>query len=131
MAGIAWFAGTGSTVASTNCIQIGPNANDAVCPATSPAPPANATYVLGPMPAGGATIANLFAVTDTTPTGANTYTVAVLDNGASVFTCTVTSSGPTCSNTGSVSVAAGHYLQVRITNNGAAAAARWRVSFRY
>ena len=88
-------------------------------------------YILGPIPAGGTTISNLFALSNTTPTGAQTYTVAVLDNGASALSCTVTSAGATCSNNGSASVAEGHYLEVQITNNGGAAAARWRVSFRY
>jgi hypothetical protein len=88
-------------------------------------------YILGPMPAGGATISNLYAHGNTTPSGADTYTVAVLDNGTSVLACTVNSSGPTCSNSASVSVAEGHYLEVQITDNGSAVAARWRVSFRY
>jgi hypothetical protein len=83
------------------------------------------------MPAGGATVSNLFAHGNTTPTGAQTYTVAVLDNGTAILSCTVTSAGPTCSNTGSASVAQGRYLEAQITNNGGAPAARWRVSFRY
>ena len=101
------------------------------CPATSGFPTNTAGYILGPIPAGGATISNLFALSNTTPTGAQTYTVAVLDNGVSAFSCTVTSAGATCSNTGSTPIAAGHYLEVQITNNGGAPAARWRVSFRY
>ena len=118
-------------MASGNCLQTGPNSGDVACPATAGFPTNAAGYILGPVPAGGATISNLFAHGNTTPTGAQTYTVAVLDNGTSVFTCTVTSAGATCSNAGSVAVAAGHYLEVQITNNGGAPAARWRVSFRY
>ena len=131
IAGIAWFAAAGGVVSSGNCIQVGPNSGQAACPPTAGFSTNTAGYVLGPIPSGGATISNLYAQSNTTPSGSDTYTVAVLDNGTSVFTCTVTSAAATCTNTGSVSVAAGHYLEVQITNNGAAAAARWRVSFRY
>jgi hypothetical protein len=121
----------GGGVASGNCIQAGPGSGDTICPATSGFPTNTGGFILGPIPAGGTTISNLYALSDTTPAGAQTYTVAVLDNGTAVFSCTVGSTGPTCSNTGSTPVAEGHYLQVQITNNGGALNARWRVSFRY
>ncbi len=118
-------------MASTNCIQAGPGSGDAACPATSGFPTNTVGYILGPIPAGGTTISNLFALSNTTPAGTQTYTVAVLDNGTAVFSCTVVNTGPTCFNTGTTAVAEGHYLEVQITNNLGAPAARWRVSFRY
>ena len=129
--GVAWFVGAAGTVPSGNCLQAGPNSGDAGCPKTGGFPTDTSGLILGPMPAGGATISNLFAHSGTTPTGGETYTVEVLDNGASAFSCTVTSAGPTCSNTKSASIAEGDYLEVQITNNGGAADASWRVSFRY
>jgi hypothetical protein len=58
-------------------------------------------------------------VIDETPAGAQT----------AVMTCAVPGGAKTCSNTGTVAVAAGHYLMVRIDTTSAATT--WRVSFRY
>jgi hypothetical protein len=85
------------------------------------------------LPAGGGSVANLEVITDNAPTGAQTYVGTVVDNttGSTVLSCTITAGNSFCQNTGSVAVAAGHYLEVVITNTGGASNANWRVSFRY
>jgi hypothetical protein len=45
------------------------------------------------------------------------------------MTCTVSAGAKTCSNTGTGTIAAGHYLMVRIDTT--ASGTTWRVSFRY
>ena len=111
----------------------------AACP-TGPAANTLSTeiaYFEGPVPAGaGGLVQNLEATTTTAPTGDGTYTADVMDSttNAVLLSCTVTSAAAFCQNTGSAVVAAGHYLQVRITNNpntGSALAQSWRVTFRY
>ena len=95
-------------------------------------------YLLGPIPVSGATVSNLEATTDTALTGTNSYTVDVIDNttGSAVLSCTINAttsfSTTTCRSTGSATVTAGHYLEVKITkSSGAPPDAAWRVSFRY
>jgi hypothetical protein len=85
------------------------------------------------MPAAGASVSNLEATTNGAPTGTQSYTVDVLDNtaGTVALSCSVTSSSAFCTNTGSATVTAGHYLEVRITHVNGAAGKPWRVSFRY
>jgi hypothetical protein len=70
------------------------------------------------VPASGGFVSNLYAKTNTAPTGGNSYTVSVLDNGTAIYSCTIASGTTTCTNTGAgVAVSAGDYLQVQITNN--------------
>jgi hypothetical protein len=66
------------------------------------------------------TIRNLQAAIDSAPAAATSYTVTVLDNGApTALGCTIANpplAVTTCSDTtDSVNVAAGHWLQVRVT----------------
>jgi hypothetical protein len=82
------------------------------------------------MPAGGATLTNLQVQIDAAAAGSGN-TVDILDNGTAVLSCTVTSGNTTCQNTGSVAVAAGHYLQAKITKNSGAADRKYRVSVRF
>ncbi len=97
----------------------------------------DSSFLLGPLPASGATVSNLEVTTDTAATGTGTYTVDVMDNtgGSSVLSCTINTdtslSNKACRNTGSAAVTAGRYLQVKITHNGTATNAKWRVTFRY
>src|SRR5918999_5176729 len=94
-----------ATVEDNDCIGVfatnGSNASDDPCP-TATGFSANDVFALGPMPAGGATVSNLFAVANATPSGAQTHDVEVIILTATptvVLSCTVTSAGSTCSNT--------------------------------
>ena len=99
----------------------------------------SSTFLEGPVPAGGATITNLEAVIDTAPGAGNTVTIDVVDNsasagGTSLLSCTISgASAVFCTNTGSASVAAGHYLELRYTNTvtGSPGAHGVRAVFRY
>ncbi len=83
-------------------------------------------------PALGATVSNLYAEVSTAPTGSQSYTVDVTDNGAAVYSCSITAGNTTCTNTATgASVSAGHRLQVKITNVSSAPNKAFRVSFRY
>jgi len=84
------------------------------------------------VPANGVTITNLEVKLDAAAAGSGN-TVTVKDNGtATALTCTVTSGTTTCADsTNSVSVTAGHFLTVQVTNNAGAANRQYRVSFRY
>jgi trimeric autotransporter adhesin len=90
---------------------------------------------LAPMPANGGAIADLYADTTANVTGTDTATVTVIDSttGATVLSCTVTSStSKSCSNTSeTVSVAPGHNVEVAITAAGESGNKKaWRVTFR-
>jgi hypothetical protein len=76
------------------------------------------------------TVSKLFAQIDANAAGSGNL-VSVLDNGTDVFNCTITVGTTTCTNTGSVAVAQGHYLQVKVHNNTGAANRKYRVSFGY
>ena len=83
----------------------------------------------------GATVSNLQAKAWVTPT-AGKWTVNVLDNGAVILSCEIATNTSTCSNTSSVSVPAGHFLQVRVdkdptTGDGSPNSSPFDVSFRY
>ncbi len=89
---------------------------------------ANATYNLGPVPPSTTyTITALYAQTETAPGAGKSWVVNVRDNGATVFSCTVSGTDQSCSSTGSVSVAAGHFLQVEMTTANTAANGKWKV----
>ena len=86
---------------------------------------------IGPISAGGVAVTNLYArINAAAPTMTKKYVVSVLDNGTSVLSCEITAGSTTCINTGSVTVAAGHFLQVSVTLVNGAAAAPTQVSFR-
>ena len=84
------------------------------------------------MPASGATLSNLEVQLDAAAAGSgNTVDVVNNGTGAVLFSCTVTAGNTTCTNTGTASVAAGVYLEVKVTNNAGAANRKYRVTFRY
>jgi hypothetical protein len=94
------------------------------------------SLLAGPTPAGGATVTNLYADTNTTLSGTETATVAVIDNtiGATLLSCTVTAGRSSCSNTKeSGSAAPGENIEVKVTAPGSRCndRASWRVRFRY
>jgi hypothetical protein len=81
-------------------------------------------------------VTNLYADTSATVSGTDTVLVAVIDNttGATLLSCTVTSSSPhSCSNSsGSGAVAAGDNIQAKITATGESGNKKlWRVTFRF
>ena len=89
----------------------------------------------GLVPSGGGTVEDLEAVFKGAPGGTSTYVVEVVNNstGLTLLTCTATGATAFCqNNTGSASVAAGDYLEVR--EGGASTSTEmkeWRVTFRY
>jgi len=84
------------------------------------------------VPASGATLSNLEVQLDAAAAGSgNTVDVVNNGTGAVLFSCTVTAGNTTCTNTGTASVAAGVYLEVKVTNNTGAANRKYRVTFRY
>jgi hypothetical protein len=126
--------GTGQCVGN---ITFG-TSNHATCPTAEAANTfsAEVSFLEGPVPAGGGTLTNLEATSTGTPTAGQSYAVDVLDNttGNVLLSCTVTSSSSPagyCSNTGTATVNAGVYLEVRITSAGGAPNKAWRVTFRY
>ena len=83
-------------------------------------------------PSAGATVSNLYAEVSTAPTGIQSYTVDVMDNGSVIFSCSIAAGNTTCTNTATgVSVTAGHRIQVRITNVSSAPNKLFHVSIRY
>jgi hypothetical protein len=83
----------------------------------------NTEVVFGPMPSN-VTISRLMAQTNGTATN---QVVTVLDNGvATALGCTNTTGSACTDTTDSVSVAAGHFLQVQVTGG---TASRWNVTF--
>ena len=132
---MAWFMST-ARATSGNCIGY-QAAGSAACPAAAAVNTlSNSTLLLGPIPAGGATVTNLEAVTNATGSAANTATIAVINNstGAAVLSCTINNlslSVNACQNTGNAFVAAGSYLQVKVTVAGSGMLMQYRASFRY
>jgi hypothetical protein len=89
--------------------------------------------LIGPIPASGGTITNLFVQLDNNVTGTGaSWTATVLDNGVptAVF-CTIPTGSQSCTSGASVAIAAGHWLQVKVTSVNGPAGRNWRVSFRY
>jgi hypothetical protein len=115
--------------------------NAGACPAavTANTYSGELTFLEGPVPAGGGTITNLEATTNTAMTGTQSWTIDVIDNatGSVLLSCTINTttslSTTACQNTGSAAVAAGHYLQVKATKGGSPLPADkpFRVTFRY
>jgi hypothetical protein len=107
---------------------------DGPCPAkTSGYSPSN--LLAGPTPASGATVTNLYADMNTTLSGTETATVAVIDNttAATLLTCTVTTGKSSCSNAKESGTAApGDNIEVKMTASGSNCNNKaWRVRFRY
>jgi hypothetical protein len=141
---VALFLDT-SNVSNNECIGNSRfNTNQsAACP--SPAAAADSftseiKYLEGPVPAGGGTVSNIEALIETPVTGAQTWTIEVVDNttGSSLLSCTINTttslSASACRSTGSAAVAAGHYLEVRSTKSQVTPVPgdrAVRVSFRY
>jgi hypothetical protein len=105
------------------------------CPAKTSGYSAS-NLLAGPTPANGATVTNLYADTNTTPSGTETATVAVIDDttGATLLSCTVTAGKSSCSNSKeSGSAAPGENIEVKVTAPGSRCndRASWRVRFRY
>jgi hypothetical protein len=104
------------------------------CPAkTSGYSPSD--LLAGPTPANGATVTNLYADTNATPSSKESELVSVIDNttGATLISCTVTStSNHSCSNAKeSGSAAPGDNIEVRVTASGSNCNNKaWRVRFR-
>jgi hypothetical protein len=123
-AGVATYLST-SNVGNGHCLNF-MTAGEGSCSTTA----INADVALAP--AGGATIANLFAVASNAPAATQSYTVDVTDNGTAVYSCTITAGNTTCSNTAaSVAVTAGHRIQVQISYVGASPNKQFQVSFRW
>jgi hypothetical protein len=127
---------SGLKVASGNCL-VNAAAGNGACPAAVAVNTlSTSTSLLGPIPAGGATVTNLEAVTSAAASAANTATIAVINNstGLAVLSCTINNvslSTRACQNTGSAFVAAGSYLQVKVTVTGSGMLMQYRASFRY
>jgi hypothetical protein len=132
---LATFASR-KAVASGNCLaytDIGP-AGTGACPAKATGFSSSTT--LAPTPANGATVTNLYTDSNATVTGTDAVLVAVIDNttGATLLSCTVTSSTPHgCSNSSeSGSAAAGDNIEVKLTATGTSGTGKmWRVTFRF
>jgi hypothetical protein len=127
-----------SSVANLDCLANALHETGAsqACPAAVAANTftTEATFLEGPVPAGGGTVTNLVATVDVAPGGAATHTVAVMNNttGAVLLSCVMTGTQTSCQNTGSAAVSAGQYLQVRVSNAGGAANNHsFRATFRY
>jgi len=83
------------------------------------------------VPASGGTVSNLQVSLGANAAGSGNL-VEVTDNGTVIISCTVTSGTSTCSDTTtSVTVSAGHFLQVSVTNNAGAQNREYLVSFRF
>jgi hypothetical protein len=114
----------------------------AACPAavTANTYTNEAVFLEGPVPSGGGSVNSLEATNNATAAGV--WVIDVIDNTAStgggangvLLSCTITSLGAGgpffCQNTGSVSVPAGHYLEVRVTTTSGGNK-QFRVTFRY
>jgi len=126
---VAWFLSTSANATNNQCL--GAFGNDhAACTTATASGQVGLDAVI--VPSGGATISKLQVQLDTNAAGSGNK-VTVLDNGsATALTCTVASGTSTCTDsTDSVSITAGHYLQVKITNNAGAADRKYQVSFRF
>lgn len=133
---IATFASLTPSVATGDCLTytVLGSPGEGPCPPATPGFPYS-TRLLGPVPAGGLVVSDLYAVTDAIVTGADTAVATIIDNTTSqvLLACTVDSTTVPlhhCSNTSSSSlVPAGDNLEVQINASGSADNAHWRVTF--
>jgi hypothetical protein len=137
-AAFAVFFSGGNIGASGNCIAnmgLVPAGNDAVCPVAvaTDTYSAEVIYLLGPMAASGASVSNLEATVSVAPGAGKSYTEAIVDNttGSTVLSCSIADTATFCTNTGTATVTAGHFLEVKVTEVGGAAHKSHRVSFRF
>src|SRR5262249_61835658 len=92
----------------------------------------NIATVVTTAPSNGSVVANLYAEGSAAPTGSQSYTVDVTDNGAAIYSCSITAGNTSCTNTNSgVNVSSGHRIQVKITNVSSAPKAKFRMSYQY
>ena len=131
---------TNANAGNNACISyqfvVSPNPIDNVCPTAVAANTFTGEniYLLGPLPAAGAMVSNLVALSNLTQPVGQSALVEVVNNssGVPVLGCMIAATTSACQNTGpAVSVAAGSYLEVRITLVGGATDRNYRVSFRY
>ena len=120
------FTSAGDYAGSDQCLGAPGHDERGSCPSTEGFP-TDVIFTVGPMPAAGVMISNLYVAIDEAATG-DGNTVSVLDNGKPVLACTVASKETSCTNTAGMSVPAGHYLQVHVTVNDGAEKRRYRVS---
>ena len=98
--------------------------------------PVHPDYALGPTSISNATVSNLTAVSMYPMENSSVSIIDIIDfsaGGAVVLSCTIDSTSPGrkfCGNAGSVVIAGGHFLLVRVTKQNVGHAA-YRVSFRY
>lgn len=127
---MAFFIGT---VRNNQCLALlfsGADSCESAKPANSYS---NSKRLEGPVPAGGGTVTNLEVTSSIAPGSGKAYTVTVMSNtsGADLLSCTISGSSTFCQNTGTASIPAGHYLQVKMTKTGNPSDPSMRVSFRY
>jgi hypothetical protein len=134
----ATFTSNSNLSTSGDCIALQwlvPKGGDNTCPAPVPSftYTNEAQFLLGPMPAGGASVANVLALTGTAPTGAQSATAQVIDNstGVVVISCTIPAGSTTCTAAGPAPVPAGDYIEVRVIFSGGTSTSPWTVSFRF
>ena len=130
---VAVFVSNGNIGTSGNCIALqwlNSGGADAVCPAAVAANAFSqeANYLLGPIPAAGATISNIEAVTNVATVAGVTVTIVDNTTGATLISCAYTTGTTSCTNAASVIATAGHYLEVKVTDT---ARKQHRVSFRF
>jgi hypothetical protein len=124
-AGVAQFLSARTNVTSGQCLGFVTDDHGA-CSTT------NIAEDVATAPANGATVSNLYAEVSAAPTGGESYTIDVMDNGTAIYSCSITAGNSSCTNTaGGVGVSSGHRLQVKITHVGGAPNAKFRASFRY
>jgi hypothetical protein len=124
------FGSHGANVgAGTTCATLDSVATTSACLTTGFAADTH-TLVFGPTPAG-VVIANLSATTSAALTAGTGVVVTVLDNGATTaLTCTIPNGGTSCTNNAaSVSIAAGHFLQVQIAVSASTNGVAYAVTF--
>ncbi len=69
---------------------------------------------------------------NTAPAAGKSYLVSVLQNGSSIYSCTIAATTTSCTSTApGVSVHSGDRLQVQIPNNAGAPNKAFKVVFRY
>jgi signal peptidase I len=110
-----------ATFGTTSCLGL-IQANHAACPSGTAA---NFSYNLGAPSA--VSLKGLFAELSVSPASGKSWTVSVLDDGTSVLSCDIAAGSTGCTSSASVSIAAGHFVQVQVTPTGAPANSAFKV----
>jgi hypothetical protein len=126
--GSAWPTLGGECIGSAGNFEVWPKP----CPTNAQS---DFYYSQGPVPAAGGSISNLQAQAGSNAEHGESWLVAVIDEKPSgaqtvAMTCTVLEKSNSCSNSGSVAIAAGDYMLVEI-KPPVGWPTTWRVSFRY